>query len=71
MAKQWKKGDAVWCLPMFTYHWLKGVVVGPSSSRPQVEYVTVHGISTTDLRRRDPAKDGKDKPTVESEANAR
>lgn len=78
MAEQWKKGDPVWYLRDC---WRKGVlerVRRYASGEAMYVYRVADGadrpcpgvdvVSPGDLRRRDPAKKGKDRPTAESEA---
>jgi hypothetical protein len=69
MAEQWQKGDAVWGLLPGSYDWLGGTVLVSDSAHARVEFTIDVSAANTDLRRRDPAKKGKDKPTAQSEAS--
>lgn len=82
MAEQWKQGDAVWWnpgpYPGLPPEWWPGVASGWRTKSgdecivDKSDFFWTNGqslyIAPGNLRFRDPALNGKDKPTAESEA---
>ncbi len=67
MAEQWKKGDAVWG-PIVGRGWMAGEVIESDPYYPIVGFMMNRGCVGRNLRPRDPAQKGNDKPTADSEA---
>ena len=69
---EWEKDEPVWWLPPFGEEWYAAVIVQPIGQARCAVLKTEGGPGFwgdyVDLRRRDPAMKGGDKPTAESEA---
>ena len=73
---EWKPGDAVWFWSKKAHDWVRGNVWQSGVVKEQNRFILDlcvfhcggYSVGVRDLRRRDRAENGQDKPTAESEA---